>query len=44
VATSGRTETPRLPHTASQLPLVGLIGLFALAAAFGVRAVRRSVA
>jgi hypothetical protein len=44
VATSGRTETPSLPHTASQLPLVGLIGIFALAAAFGVRAVRRSVA
>jgi hypothetical protein len=42
VATSGRTET--LPHTASQLPVIGLIGLFALAAAFGVRAVRRSVA
>jgi hypothetical protein len=44
VATSGRTERPRLPHTASQLPLVGLIGLSALVAAFGVRAVRRSVA
>ena len=42
VATSGRTET--LPHTASQLPMIGLIGLFALAAAFGVRALRRSVA
>lgn len=44
VATSGRTETPSLPHTASQLPLVGLLGLCALAAAFGVRTVRRSVA
>jgi hypothetical protein len=43
VATSGRTETPSLPHTASQLPLIGLIGLVALTAAFGVRAARRSV-
>jgi hypothetical protein len=42
VGTSGRTES--LPKTASQLPMVGLIGLFALAAAFGVRAVRRSMA
>ncbi|HEX9366783.1 MAG TPA: hypothetical protein VF921_09155 [Vicinamibacterales bacterium] len=42
VATSGRSEA--LPHTASQLPLVGLIGLFALAMALGVRAMRHSVA
>jgi hypothetical protein len=42
VGTSGRTE--KLPKTASQLPLVGLIGLFSLVAAFGVRTVRRSVA
>jgi len=40
VGTSGRTE---LPRTASELPLVGLIGLFAFAAALGVRALRRSI-
>jgi hypothetical protein len=40
VGTSGRT----LPRTASELPLVGLIGLLALAGAFGVRALRRSIA
>ena len=42
VGTSGRTAS--LPKTASPLPMVGLIGLFALAAAFGVRTVRRSIA
>ena len=42
VGTSGRTKS--LPKTASQLPLVGLLGLFALATAFGVRTVRRSIA
>ena len=42
VGTSGRTA--KLPKTASQLPMVGLIGLFALAAAFGVRTARRSMA
>jgi len=40
VGTSGRTE---LPRTASEVPLVGLIGLFAFAAALGVRALRRSI-
>ena len=40
VGTSGRTE---LPATASQLPMVGLIGLVAFAAALGVRAARRSI-
>jgi hypothetical protein len=40
VSTAGRSE---LPRTASELPAVGLIGLFALAAAFGVRAARRSL-
>jgi hypothetical protein len=38
VGTSGRTEA--LPKTASELPLVGLIGLFALAGAFALRAAR----
>jgi hypothetical protein len=42
VGTSGRAKA--LPRTASELPMVGLIGLFALAAAFGVRAMRRSIA
>jgi hypothetical protein len=40
VGTSGRTE---LPATASQLPMVGLIGLVAFAAALGIRAARRSI-
>jgi hypothetical protein len=40
VGTSGRTE---LPATGSQLPMVGLIGLVAFAAALGVRAARRSI-
>src|SRR5258708_39983197 len=40
VGTSGRT----LPRTASELTLVGLIRLIALAGAFGVRALRRSIA
>src|SRR5258708_8517556 len=38
--TSGRT----LPRTASELPLVGLIGLLALGGAVGLRAPRRSIA
>jgi hypothetical protein len=40
VGTSGRTE---LPRTASELPVVGLIGLVAFAAALGLRAARRSI-
>jgi len=39
VGTSGRTES--LPSTGSELPMVGLIGLLALAGAFGVRALRQ---
>jgi hypothetical protein len=30
-----------LPRTASELPLVGLLGFLALGAAFGARALRR---
>jgi hypothetical protein len=41
VGTSGRTKS--LPKTASPMPAVGLIGLLALASAFGVRAMRKSV-
>jgi hypothetical protein len=41
VGTSGRSDS--LPSTGSELPMVGLIGLLSIAAAFGVRAVRRSV-
>ena len=41
VGTSGRSE---LPRTASELPAVGLIGIFALLGALGVRAARRSIA
>jgi hypothetical protein len=41
VGTSGRTEA--LPRTASELPTVGLIGLVALAGAFGVSLARRSL-
>jgi len=39
VGTSGRTEG-RLPKTASELPMVGLIGLLALGGAVAVRAAR----
>jgi len=42
VGTSGRAET--LPSTASELPMVGLIGLLALAGAVALRAARRGVA
>jgi hypothetical protein len=38
VGTSGRTKS--LPHTASELPMVGLIGLFALGGALALRASR----
>jgi LPXTG-motif cell wall-anchored protein len=38
VGTSGHTEA--LPKTASQLPLVGLIGLLSLSAALALRAKR----
>jgi hypothetical protein len=41
VGTSGRTEA--LPRTASELPMIGLVGLVALAGAFCVRALRRSI-
>jgi hypothetical protein len=40
VGTSGRAEA--LPRTASELPLVGLIGVVALAGAFAMRALRRA--
>lgn len=38
--TSGRSES--LPRTASELPMIGLLGALAIASAFGVRAVRRA--
>jgi hypothetical protein len=40
VGTSGRSA---LPATASQLPLIGLIGIVAFAVALGIRAARRSI-
>jgi hypothetical protein len=43
VATEARNETPSreaLPKTASNLPLIGLIGLISLCAAFGLRLTR----
>jgi len=40
VGTSGRSTN--LPRTASELPMVGLLGCLAFAAAFGVRAMRRA--
>lgn len=43
VGTAG-TPAPTLPHTGSELPAIGLIGLVALAAAFGVRTLRRATA
>lgn len=46
--TSGRTtpaeKSAELPKTASELPLVGLLGLFALGGAIAVRVLRRPVA
>ena len=42
VGTSGRSETPALPRTASELPTVGLIGVFALAGALVLRVARRA--
>ena len=42
VGTSGRSETPALPRTASELPAVGLIGVFALAGALLLRVARRA--
>ncbi|MEO6237906.1 MAG: hypothetical protein ABIQ52_12975 [Vicinamibacterales bacterium] len=42
VGTSGRPA--RLPRTASELPVVGLLGLLAIAIALGVRFARRSLA
>ena len=40
VGTSGRSA---LPATASELPMIGLIGIVAFAAALGLRAARRSI-
>jgi LPXTG-motif cell wall-anchored protein len=40
----GTSGSATLPHTGSELPAVGLIGLIALAGAFGVRALRRRTA
>jgi hypothetical protein len=38
------TETPEtLPETASQLPLIGLLGFLALTASFGLRAFRKAL-
>jgi hypothetical protein len=42
IGTSGKPES--LPHTASNAPLIGLIGLTAIAAAFALRAARRMIA
>jgi LPXTG-motif cell wall-anchored protein len=41
-ASPARSSGDRLPNTGSELPLVGVAGLLALAAALGVRAVRRA--
>lgn len=43
VGTSGRTEPSELPKTASELPLVGLIALFAIAGAVTLRVARKAV-
>src|SRR3954466_2213571 len=40
--TSGRSTRSQLPHTASELPMVGLIGVFALAGALALRVARRA--
>ena len=41
VGTSGRADT-ELPHTASEIPAIGLIGVFALAGALLLRVARRA--
>jgi hypothetical protein len=41
--TSGRATRSQLPHTASELPMVGLIGVFALAGALMLRVARRAI-
>lgn len=41
--TSGRSEPSELPRTASELPAIGLIGAFALAAALALRAARKAI-
>ena len=43
VGTSGRSEPSELPRTAGELPMVGLIALFAFAGAFALRAARKAV-
>lgn len=42
-ATTGDAGRRHLPHTASELPLAGLIGLLALGGALSVRALRKSI-
>jgi hypothetical protein len=42
VGTSGRSDRSELPHTAGELPTVGLIALFAFAGAFALRAARKA--
>jgi hypothetical protein len=44
VGTSGRSERSELPRTASELPAIGLIGVFALAGALVLRVARRAAA
>jgi hypothetical protein len=44
VGTSGRSERSELPRTASDLPAIGLIGVFALAGALMLRVARRAIA
>lgn len=44
VGTSGRSERSELPRTASELPAIGLIGVFALAGALVLRVARRATA
>jgi hypothetical protein len=42
-ASDTQPASQRLPKTASEVPFIGLVGLFMLAAAFGLRYVRRHV-
>lgn len=42
VGTSGHTASKELPHTASEVPAVGLIGVLALAGALVLRVARRA--
>jgi hypothetical protein len=44
VGTSGQTSERRLPRTASPLPFLSLLSVLSIAAALGVRSLRKAIA